>query len=355
MELRNGKYALMAVTSMGVRLTPENRQPVNISRRYEMQATSAESNVLNISASLGLPVCVLTKFVKGSPIAAFIQSELRRRNIAYIGSEIEQDDPWGYRHQFNIADGGYGLRAPQVTNDRAGEVGRTLCAQDFDLQQIFEKDGCKILHLSGLIAALSPETGQCCLEIARTAKKNGTRISFDLNYRESFWKNRKEELKDVFHEIASLADILIGNEEDFQLALGLDGPKVNGADMGTAGLFRQMISRAGEAYANASVFAATLRQVKNANEHLWGALMYAEGNWYEEEQREIPVFDRIGGGDGFVGGMLYGILRGWEPYQWIQFGWATGAMAATVADDYATPMSEDQVWDIYRGNARVKR
>ena len=115
---------------MGVRITPANRQPVHTSSQYEMQATSAETNVLNVSASLGLSTKVLTKFVAGSPIAWYIKSELRKRNIAYEGMDVEPDGPWGVRHQINIADAGFGLRGPRVYNDRAGEVGRTIKAEE---------------------------------------------------------------------------------------------------------------------------------------------------------------------------------------------------------------------------------
>ena len=181
----NCKYDLVCPTSMGVRITPVNRLPVHTSHLFELQATSAESNVLNVSSSLGLKTMVLTTFVKESPIASFIKSELRFRNIDYVGPEVEQGGAWGYRHQFNIADSGFGSRGPRVWNDRSGEVGRTLKASDFDLKKIFEEDGVRILHLSGLIAALSHETTQFCLDVARAAKKSGTLISFDLNYRAS--------------------------------------------------------------------------------------------------------------------------------------------------------------------------
>ena len=219
------RYALVVPTSMGVRITPINRQPVHISHEFYMQATSAETNVASVAASLGLPVKVLTTFVEGSPIAQFIKNDLRSRGMEYEGKEVPQGDPWGYRHQFNIADSGFGLRGPRVQNDRAGEVGRTLKVEDFDLERIFGAEGVEILHLSGLIAALSPETSRFCVELARAAKTYGTKISFDLNHRASFWKGREEELHAAFHEIASLSDILIGNEEDFQLCLKVKGPE----------------------------------------------------------------------------------------------------------------------------------
>ncbi len=349
-------YSLLVPTSMGVRITPVNGQPVHSSDTFKMQATSAETNVASIPSFLGLPVKVLTTFVKGSPVAQFIKSNLLSRNMVFEGPEIEQGGPWGYRHQFNIADSGYGSRGPRVQNDRAGEVGRTLNVKDFDLDRIFGKEGVQIVHLSGLIGALSPETSKFCLEIARAAKKYGTRIAFDLNFRASFWKGREKELHDIFTEIASLSDILVGNEEDFQLCLGIEGPDAGGKGLNDKiDSFKEMIGRVKKAFPNATVFATTLRQVISTNEHLWGAIMLENDNWHVIEPRQITVLDRIGGGDGFVGGLLYGILKSWEPEKWVQFGWATGALATTFLTDYAQPADEEMVWSIWQGNARVKR
>ncbi len=350
------KYSLMVATSMGIRITPVNGQPVHSSKLFEMEVSSAETNVASISSYLGLPVKVLTTFVKDSPIAQMIKANLRSRNMDYEGVEVPQGDPWGYRHQFNIADSGFGTRGPRVLNDRAGEVGRTLNVKDFDLERIFVTEGVQILHLSGLIAALSVETSEFCLQLARYAKKTGTRISFDLNYRASFWKGREKELHDIFAEIASVSDILIGNEEDFQLCLGIEGPEAGGKgiDAQIDG-FKGMIGRVKVAFPTASVYATTLRQVISTNEHLWGAILLDGDNWNVIEPRKINVLDRIGGGDGFVGGMLYAILKGWESEKWAQFGWASGALATTFLTDYAQPADEEMVWSIWGGNARVRR
>lgn len=356
-ELRKDfKYALVVPTSMGLRITPENGQPVHSSDLFRLQATSAETNVASIASYLGLPVKVLTTFVKGSPFAHFIKANLASRHMDYEGKEVAQGDPWGYRHQINIADSGYGSRGPRVWNDRSGEVGRTLNVKDFDLDRLFGQEGVQIVHLSGLIGALSPETSQFCLELARAAKKYGTRISFDLNHRASFWKGREKELREIFTEIASVSDILVGNEEDFQLCLGIEGPEAGGKGIGAKiDSFKGMINRVKEAFPNASVFATTLREVNNTNSHLWGAIMLEGENWHVIEPREIHVLDRIGGGDGFVGGLLYAILKSWEPEKWIQFGWASGALATTFLTDYAQPADEEQVWSVWEGNARVKR
>jgi len=353
----NYKWSLVVPTSMGIRLTPVAQgQPIHKSEHLFMHATSAETNVASVPAYLGLPVKVLTTFVKGSPIAQFIKDNLRSRNLAFEGKEVEQGGPWGFRHQINIADSGFGSRGPRVWNDRAGEVGRTLNVKDFDLDRLFAEEGVQILHLSGLIGALSPETSTFCLELARSAKKYGTKISFDLNYRATFWKGREKELHATFTEIASISDILIGNEEDFQLGLGIKGPEAGGKDIAAEiESFKGMIRNVKAAFPNVTVFANTLREVVDVNKHLWGAILLAGDEWHVIEPRPIGVLDRIGGGDGFVGGLLHGILKGWEPEKWVQFAWATGALATTFITDYGQPADEEQVWSVWKGNARVVR
>ncbi|MDU0967989.1 MAG: PfkB family carbohydrate kinase [Actinomycetaceae bacterium] len=357
MKLRdNAKWDLVVPTSMGVRLVPDNRQSVHVSDHFTLQATSAESNVASIPSYLGKNVKVLTKFVAGSPISQFIAANLRARGIDYEGAWVEQGGAWGYRHQFNIADSGFGGRGPRVWNDRAGEVGLTMEASEFDLDRLFTTDGVKILHLSGLIAALSPQTSHLCVELAHAAKAAGTVVSFDLNYRASFWKGREDELSAAFADIASLCDILYGNEEDFQLCLGIEGPKAGGDDLeAKIDAFGQMIDRIHQAYPDAHYIGTSLREVVSANHHKWGMILWNDGDLHVAPLRDIDVLDRIGGGDGSVGGVLYGILSGWDAKKCMQFGWATGALAATSATDYAAPADEEQVWSVWEGNARVKR
>ncbi len=349
------KYSLVCLTSMGVRITPENRMNVQSGNIFRMQSTSAETNVLNVSSSLGEKCLALTKFVKGSPIADYIRAELRKRNIDYMGQEVEPDGPWGVRHQFNIADQGFGLRAPRVWNDRAGEVGRFLNSDDYDLVKVFKEDGAAILHLSGLIASMSPDTAKACLKVAHAAKENGTLISFDLNFRKSFWLGREEELSRVFDELTSLADILIGNEEDYQMCLGIKGPSDLTNLEGQVGSFELMIKEAKKKYPEVKLFATTLREVISANKHLWGAIMLYEDELHAINPREIDIMDRIGGGDAFTGGLLYGVLKGFAPEETLQFGWGCGVLVTGSLNDYAEPVDVKQIKDIYAGNARVQR
>ena len=177
-----------------------------------------------------------------------------------------------------------------------------------------------------------------------------------MNYRASFWKGREAELREIFSSIASRADILIGNEEDFQLALGIQGPEAGGKGLAAKiESFKEMIMRVKAQYPNATTFATTLREVVNANQHNWGAILLMDGEWNVVESRPIFVLDRIGAGDVFVSGLVYGILKGWKAEDCLHFGWATGAMATTMVEDFATPVDEDQVWNVWAGNAHVKR
>ncbi|MDO5734930.1 MAG: PfkB family carbohydrate kinase [Propionibacteriaceae bacterium] len=357
MQLReDATWSLVVPTSMGVRMTPEDRQAVHTSRHFYVQATSAETNVASVASHLGLPTKVLTSFVEGSPISALIKADLRARGMAYEGRDVPQGDAWGHRHQFNIADSGFGGRAPRVWNDRAGEVGLNLSIDDFDLDRLFVDEGVKIMHMSGLVAALSPDTSKFCVELAHKAKENGTAISFDLNYRATFWKGREDELHAAFTEIASLCDILYGNEEDFQLCLGITGPEAGGDDIDEEiESFKTMIGRISAAYPGASYIGTSLREVVSANLHRWGMILWGEDGFNVAPLRDIDVIDRIGGGDGSIGGVLYGLLKGWTTEQCMQFGWATGALAATSLNDYGAPADEAQVWSIWEGNARVQR
>ena len=290
-------------------------QPVHCSKTFTMQATSAETNVASVASYLGMKVKVLTTFVKDSPIARFIKDDLASRHMDYEGKELEQGGPWGYRHQFNIADSGYGSRGPRVQNGSGWRGWTNPERQGFRFGSHLWQGG-RAGHAS--VGADRRPFARNQHILPRTCperrKKYGTRISFDLNHRASFWKNREKELHAIFKEITELADVVVGNEEDFQLCLGLEGPEAGGQGLGAKiDSFKVMINQAKKAFPHATVFATTLREVINTNRHLWGAILSAGDDWHIAQPQEITVLDRIGGGDGFVGGMLYAILKGWEP------------------------------------------
>ncbi len=357
MQLKNdAKYDMVVPSSMGVRITPINSQPIHCSDTFFMQATSAETNVASISSYLGKRVKVLTKFVKDSPISAFIKTNLLSRRIEFEGIDVEQGGPWGFRHQFNIADTGFGQRGPRVHNDRAGEVGRTLQPGDFDLERIFKSEGVRILHLSGLIASLSSQTGEFCSQLVKIAKKHGSIVSFDINYRASFWKGREKELKPIFKEIATQADVLFGSTEDFIRCFGYDMKHNESNDFDTRiEDYKNSILTIKNDFPDTRIFSTSLRESLSANKHMWGAILYSDENWHIIHPQAIDVLDRIGGGDAYVGGILYGLLQNWNIEKCLQFGWACGVMAVTQITDYAQPFNEDQIWDIWYKDARIKR
>lgn len=362
MKLREDAHWAIAVpTSMGIRISPDYGQPTHTADRFRMQVTSAETNVASVPAALGMRAKVLTAFVEDSPISAMIKADLRKRGMSYEGPDLPQGDAWGLRHQFNIADSGYGGRGPRVWNDRAGEVGRELSVDQFDVDRLFGVEGVQILHMSGVVAAISRKTSAFCVELASAARKHGTVVSMDMNYRASFWRGREDELRAAFQAIAESCDILYGNEEDFQLCLGIAGPEAGGEDIDAQlGEFTSMIGRIRQTYPQALYIGTSLREVVSANHHKWGLVLWAaqdspDGTFAVCPLRDIGVLDRIGGGDGSVGGVLYGILKGWDVEKCAQFGWASGALAATSLTDHGEPADEEQVWSIWEGNARVKR
>lgn len=347
------KYALLVPSSLGVRLTPCGGFPAHAATSFDLQVTSAETNAASVASFLGLPVKVLTALVESHPFSARIEADLRGRGMDVEAMVLPQGSPWGWRHQINIADSGSGLRGPRVWNDRAGEAGRALKADAFDLERIFGREGVRMVHLSGLVAAIAPEF---CTGVVRCAREHGAAVSFDLNYRASFWEGRQEELRAVFMSITSLSDVLIGNEEDFQLCLGLEGPETGGQGLaGKTEAFKAMLADIRSRFPAARVVATTLREVLDSGRHLWGAIVSDASGTEILEPREISVLDRIGGGDGFVGGLLYGLLKGWDTGRCTRFAWACGVLAVNLPTDYAIPAGEEQLWAIWNGNARVKR
>jgi len=345
-------YDLLVPTSMGLRFCPKDGQPIETANEMTLQVTSAETNAVSVPASLGKRVKVLTALIEDSPISEMIKRDLNRRNMSVEAKVFDQGGPWGLRHQINFADSGYGERGPRVTNDRAGEVGRLLSEKYFDLDEIFDKQGIKILHLTGLFLALSTETAALCLALLKKAKQCGTLVSFDVNYRASFWENRETELKKIFHEVASQADILIG--ADGLVDAGMSKSIDLEAD-GYLEAFKKNIEAIHEKFNKVKMIVSTMRQVENANAHLWGGMIWHRNVWEVIEPKRIHVLDRIGGGDGFAGGLLNGILNGWDAQKCLQFAWASGAFTSTVLTDYAQPINEAQIWDVWQGNVRVQR
>lgn len=339
------KYAIVSPTSLGIRITPTRFFPVFGSNEFFLQATSAESNTLSVPASLGLRVKALARFEEGDPVSELIRRDMHSRGIECEGPSVPNGGPWGERHPLNIAEQGFGLRGPRVCNDRSGELGRALSAEEFDLRRLFERDGAEILHLSGLVCSLSEETARFCLGLVKLAKDCGTKVSFDTNYRPSLWKGKEETLLCVFDEIASRSDILFGGDvllekrehaaPFFGRTFASEEDRIEGTEF--------LLRRTHEGYPDAEVLVSTMREVLSVNRHSFGAAACERGKITLLPPREMPVLDRIGGGDAFVGGFLYGTVKGWSMEEKLSFGCGCAAFVSGLQDDYGLPVSEEEI------------
>ena len=263
------------------------------------------------------------------------------------------------RNGLNFVERGFGVRGAVSTADRGHTAVSQLKPGDVDWETIFGKEGARWFHCGGIFAALGEHTPEVVIEAMQAAKKHGVVTSYDLNYRASLWKDHggAANAQKINREIAKYVDVMLGNEEDFTKALGFEvaGLDANCSKLDT-GNFRKMIETAVAAYPNFQAVATTLRQVKTATVNDWGAILWTGGKFYEAKPYPaLEVFDRVGGGDSFASGLIYGFLAGKEPEQIINYGCAHGALAMTTPGD-TTMASLKEVEDLMSGaGARVKR
>jgi 2-dehydro-3-deoxygluconokinase len=263
------------------------------------------------------------------------------------------------RNGLNFTERGFGVRAALGCSDRGHTAASQLKPDDMDWDHIFGKEGARWFHTGGIFAALSETTPLVASEAMRVAKQYGTVISYDLNYRDSLWKGIGGQAKaqEVNRQLAPHVDVMLGNEEDFTAALGF---KVEGLDQDYSELdvtnFRRMIEQAVQQFSNFKVVATTLRSAKTASRNDWGAVCYCDGQLYQARTREdLEIFDRVGGGDSFASGLIYGFLAGKGPQWAVECGAAHGALAMTTPGD-TTMATLSEVEKIMKGaGARVER
>jgi 2-dehydro-3-deoxygluconokinase len=254
------------------------------------------------------------------------------------------------------SDRGYGVRAPVVFYNRANEAAAQLKPGDFDWNAILS-NGVRWLHSGGIFAALSETTGEVILEGMQAARATGAVISFDLNYRAKLWNiwGGPERAQSVIRRIVENVDVLVGNEEDLQMGLGVPGPEVAVRSKLDPSAFFGMIEQVVKRFPRVRVVATTLREVHSTNRHSWGAVAWIDGKTFISPTCELDVYDRVGGGDGFAAGFFYGLLAGEEPEQALKLGWAHGALLTTFPGD-TTMATLEQVRAFARGgSARIQR
>jgi 2-dehydro-3-deoxygluconokinase len=240
------------------------------------------------------------------------------------------------RNGLNFTERGYGVRGAVGIPDRGNTAASQLKPGDFNWDEIFGKLGVRWLHTGGIFAALSATTPLCARAAMEEARRHGTRISYDLNYRDSLWRSigGRERAREVNRSLVPLVDVLFGNEEDFSAALGfsIEGVDDRFGDLPTAS-FRKMIGTVVDAYPNITTVATTLRTARSATINGWGAIAYHEGQYHEVPQRDVEILDRVGGGDSFASGFLYGLLAGKDPAWALACGVAHGALAMSTPGD----------------------
>ena len=259
----------------------------------------------------------------------------------------------------NFTERGYGIRGAKGVSDRAHTAASELKPGEVDWDYIFGEEGVRWFHTGGIFAALSESTAETVIEAMKSAKKHGTVISYDLNYRPSLWKEigGKKKAQEVNKIIAPLVDVMIGNEEDFTASLGFE---VKGMDSNLTGIkldnFMDMIKNVVIEYPNFKAVATTLRDVVTATVNHWSAVLWYDGNFYKAAQRDnLEILDRVGGGDSFASGLIYGFLENKDPQASVEYGAAHGALAMTTPGD-TTMASLDEVEKLITGaSARVER
>ena len=290
------------------------------------------------------------------PVGELIAERVRAMGVKPFYKLFKHDGATGPNMAAVYSDRGYGIRAPVVFYNRANEAAALLQPGDFDWSAIFGA-GVRWFHSGGIFAALSHTTPELIIEGMRAAKAAGAVVSFDLNYRAKLWNISGGHARAVavIRRIVEHVDVLVGNEEDLQMGLGIPGPEVAARSKLDPSAFFGMIDRVVALHPQIKIVATTLREVHSTNRHSWGAVAWVDGQTYVSPTCQLDVLDRVGGGDGFAAGFFYGLLTGAPPEEAIKLGWAHGALLTTFPGD-TTMASLEQVRDFAQGgSARIQR
>lgn len=354
------QFDILSLGEVMLRLDPGDGR-VRTARRFEVWEGGGEYNVAR-----GLRRCF---GMRAALVSAFAQNEVGRllENLLLTGGVDISHVKWvpydgvgrQVRNGLNFTERGFGVRAAVGTSDRGHTAASQLKPGDIDWEKIFGEQGVRWFHTGGIFAALSDTTPDVVKEALEVAKKYGTVTSYDLNYRASLWDSYggKANCQKVNREIAPLIDVMIGNEEDFTACLGLE---IEGADDNLQQLpvegFGKMIEKATQEFPNFQVIATTMRGVTTASVNDWSALCWSDGKLcLSMERPDLEIFDRVGGGDSFASGLIYGLMTTGDPQMAVDYGAAHGALAMTTAGD-TTMASLDEVEALMQGkSARVKR
>lgn len=354
------RFDLIALGEIMLRLDPGDLR-ITTARTFRAWEGGGEYNVARgLKRCFGLNTAVVTALAD-NPVGRLIQDLIYQGGVDQSYVRFVPYDGIGrtVRNGLNFTERGFGIRGAVGCSDRGHTAASQIRPGDFDWEQIFGRGGARWFHTGGIFAALSESSAAVAEEAMKAAKRHGAVISYDLNYRESLWKGigGKERAREVNRALARYVDVMIGNEEDFTAALGFD---VEGADPGFSKLeassYQKMIEAALKVYPSWSAVATTLRHAKTASRNDWGALLWHGGRIYKAPTRaDLEIFDRVGGGDSFASGLIYGFLSGRDPQWAVECGAAHGALAMSTPGD-ATMATFAEVEKAMKGlGTRVER
>jgi 2-dehydro-3-deoxygluconokinase len=354
------RFDLVALGEVMLRLDPGDGR-VATARTFQAWEGGGEYNVARgLKRCFGLDTAIVTAFAD-NPVGRLVQDFIYQGGVDPSYVRWVKYDGIGrtVRNGLNFTERGFGLRAAVGCSDRGNTAASQLKPGDVDWEAIFGRDGVRWFHTGGIFAALSETTSAVAEEAMKAAKKHGAIVSYDLNFRESLWKGigGKDKAREVNRGLAKYVDVMLGNEEDFSAALGF---AIEGVDEQFSELdvtsFKKMIDSAVAAYPNLAVVATTLRNAKTATRNDWGAICFSEGRLYEAQARkDLEIFDRVGGGDSFASGLIYGFLTN-RGAQWaVECGAAHGALAMTTPGDTSMATLSEVEKAMKGGGARVDR
>jgi len=354
------RWDIVSLGEVMLRLDPQEGR-VHTTRNFQVWEGGGEYNVARgLKRCFGLEAAVVTALADNA-VGRLVQDLIYQGGVDQSHLKWVKYDGVGrtVRNGLNFTERGFGVRAAAGCSDRGHTAVSQLKPGDIDWDQIFGKEGARWFHTGGIFCALSETTPAVAREAMTAAKKHGTIISYDLNYRDSLWRaiGGQQKAVAVNRELAPLVDVMIGNEEDFTAALGFE---VEGMDEHHSKLdvqnFQRMIERATTEFPNFRVVATTLRNAKTATINDWGAVCFASGELYQAAVREnLEIFDRVGGGDSFASGLIYGFLTERGPQWAVECGAAHGALAMTTPGDTTMATLSEVERVMKGGTARVAR
>lgn len=351
----DGALDLLSIGALVHRLDP-GIIPFRKATSCAIHVSGGEFNVAaNLADCFRMNTGIATAMVD-YPIGDLIAERVKAMGVKPFYKKFKHNGVNGPNMATVYSDQGHGVRPPVVFYNRSNEAGAQLKPGDFDWKSIFA-GGIRWFHSGGIFASLSETTGEVIIEGMKEAKKAGAVVSFDLNFREKLWSiwGGQQKAVGVVARIVENVDVLIGNEEDLQKGLGIPGPEVASKSSLDPDTFFGMINNVVKKHPNIKAVATTLREVHSTNHHSWSAVAWVNGQQCVAPTCELDIIDRVGGGDGFASGFIYGLLLGETPEEAVKLGWAHGALLTTTPGD-TTMVTVEQVRAFAKGgSARIQR